>query len=89
MKCQVLIDWLTFLVKETDLSKVSGSYHSLIPNGGCHYDLTVNSNGSDSKKLMEALQESKLAIAIMSKGLLPTADTLSSCGASPRTANFW
>ena len=46
----------------------SGSYHSLIPNGGRHYGLTVTSIGRDGKKLVEALQEGKLVIAIMSKG---------------------
>lgn len=46
----------------------SGSYHSLITNGGRHYGLTVTSIGRDGKKLVEALQLGKLVIAIMSKG---------------------
>ena len=46
----------------------SGSYQSLIPDGGRHYGLTVTSIGWDGKKLVEALQEGKLVIAIMSKG---------------------
>ena len=46
----------------------SGSYQSLIPNGGRHYGLTVTNIGRDGKKLVEALQSGKLAIAIMSKG---------------------
>ena len=46
----------------------SGSYQSLIPDGGRHYGLTVTSIGRDGKKLVEALQEGKLVIAIMSKG---------------------
>lgn len=46
----------------------NGSYHSLIPNGGQHYGLTVTSIGWDGKKLVEALQSGKLVIAIMSKG---------------------
>ncbi len=46
----------------------SGSYHSLITNGGRHYGLTVTSIGRDGKRLVEALQEGKLVIAIMSKG---------------------
>ena len=50
------------------LCEGSGSYHSLIPNGGRHYGLTVTSIGRDGKKLVEALQEGKLVIAIMSKG---------------------
>lgn len=50
------------------LCEGSGSYHSLIPNGGRHYGLTVTSIGRDGKKLVEALQSGKLVIAIMSKG---------------------
>ena len=46
----------------------SGSYHSLIPNGGRHYGLTVTSIRRDGKKLVEALQSGKLVIAIMSQG---------------------
>lgn len=46
----------------------SGSYHSLITNGGRHYGLTVTSIGRDGKKLVEALQSGKLVVAIMSKG---------------------
>ena len=54
------------------LCEGSGSYHSLIPNGGRHYGLTVTSIGQDGKKLVEALQEGKLVIAIMSKGHFTT-----------------
>jgi len=50
----------------------NGSYHSLIPNGGEHYGLTVTGIGNNSKKLVEALKEGKLAIAIMSKGHFTT-----------------
>ena len=50
------------------LCEGSGSYHSLIPNGGRHYGLTVTSIGRDGKQLVEALQSGKLVIAIMSKG---------------------
>lgn len=46
----------------------NGSYHSLIPAGGAHYGLTVTGIGNNSKKLVEALQEGKLVIAIMTKG---------------------
>jgi len=46
----------------------SGSYQSLIPEGGRHYGLTVTSIGRDGKKLVEALKQGKLVIAIMSKG---------------------
>lgn len=46
----------------------NGSYHSLIPNGGAHYGLKVEGIGRDGRKLAAALEEGKLAIAIMSKG---------------------
>ena len=46
----------------------NGSYHSLIPSGGAHYGLTVTGIGNNSKKLVDALKEGKLVIAIMSKG---------------------
>lgn len=55
-------------VENGGLCEGSGSYHSLIPNGGRHYGLTVTNIGRDGKKLVEALQKGKLAIAIMSKG---------------------
>ena len=50
----------------------NGSYHSLIPNGGEHYGLTVAKIGKDSKKLVEALESGKLVIAIMSPGHFTT-----------------
>ena len=43
----------------------NGSYHSLIPNGGAHYGLTVTGIGNDSKRLVDALKNGKLVIAIM------------------------
>ena len=46
----------------------NGSYHSLMPDGGAHYGLTVTGIGNDPEKLVEALKEGKLVIAIMSKG---------------------
>ena len=45
-----------------------GSYHSLMTEGGAHYGLKVEGIGRDAKKLVAALEEGKLAIAIMSKG---------------------
>ncbi len=50
----------------------NGSYHSLIPNGGEHYGLTVTKIGRDSKQLVEALESGKLVIAIMSAGHFTT-----------------
>lgn len=50
----------------------NGSYHSLIPNGGQHYGLTVDKIGKDSKKLVEALESGKLVIAIMAPGHFTT-----------------
>ncbi len=61
-------DTAQWSVANGGLCEGSGSYHSLIPNGGRHYGLTVTSIGRDGKKLVEALQEGKLVIAIMSKG---------------------
>ncbi len=61
-------DTAQWSVENGGLCEGSGSYHSLIPNGGRHYGLTVTSIGRDGKKLVEALQEGKLVIAIMSKG---------------------
>lgn len=46
----------------------NGSYHSLIPEGGRHYGLQVEGIGNDAKKLVQALEDGKLVIAIMSKG---------------------
>jgi len=46
----------------------NGSYHSLIPEGGEHYGLTVEAIGRDAEKLVEALKSGKLVIAIMSAG---------------------
>jgi hypothetical protein len=46
----------------------SGSYHSLIPEGGRHYGLTVEGIGRDGQKAADALASGKLIIAIMSKG---------------------
>jgi hypothetical protein len=46
----------------------NGSYHSLIPEGGAHYGLNVEGIGRDAKKLVQALEDGKLVIAIMTKG---------------------
>lgn len=46
----------------------SGSYRSLIPNGGAHYGLTVTGIGEDAGKLVQALEDGKLVIAIMARG---------------------
>lgn len=47
----------------------SGSSHSLMPNGGRHYGLKVEGAArSEGQKVVDALAEGKLVIAIMSKG---------------------
>jgi hypothetical protein len=46
----------------------NGSYHSLMTDGARHYGLTVEAIGNDGNKLVEALKDGKLAIAIMAKG---------------------
>ena len=61
-------DTAQWSVENGGLCEGSGSYHSLIPNGGRHYGLTVTSIGRNGQKLVEALQQGKLVIAIMSKG---------------------
>ena len=46
----------------------SGSRRTLITEGGAHYGLTVEPIGKDAAKLVEALKDGKLVIAIMVKG---------------------
>lgn len=46
----------------------NSSCHSLIPAGGRHYGLTVTGIGLSAKKLVQALEDGKLVIAIMSRG---------------------
>ncbi|MDR1330096.1 MAG: C39 family peptidase [Oscillospiraceae bacterium] len=46
----------------------SGSYRSLIPDGGEHYGLTVTGLGLDAEQAVESLKQGKLVIAIMAKG---------------------
>lgn len=45
-----------------------GSYHSLIPNGGEYYGLKVDGVGTNAEKIINALENGKLVIAIMGKG---------------------
>ena len=49
-------------------SEGSGSYRTLITEGGAHYGLTVEGIGHDAEKLVEALSSGKLVIAIMGPG---------------------
>ena len=46
----------------------SGSYHSLIPDGAAHWDVPCRGIGQSKKQLVQALQDGKLVIAIMSQG---------------------
>lgn len=46
----------------------SGSYHSLIPDGAAHYGVPCEGLGQSKSKLIEALQNGKLVIAIMDQG---------------------
>lgn len=57
----------TRIPRSVKVAEASG-YHSLIPDGGAHYGLTVTGIGNNSTKLVEALQDGKLVIALMSKG---------------------
>ena len=46
----------------------NGSYHSLIPAAGIHAGLTATRIGNDEEVLIDALEDDKLVVAIMSKG---------------------
>lgn len=46
----------------------SGSYHSLIPDGATHWGVPCRGIGRSKKQLVQALQDGKLVIAIMSRG---------------------
>lgn len=47
----------------------NGSYHSLIPAAAKHYNLKVEGAGiQEAQKIVDALEDGKLVIAIMSKG---------------------
>ena len=46
----------------------SGSYHSLIPDGATHWGVPCRGIGQSKKQLVQALQDGKLVIAIMSRG---------------------
>lgn len=46
----------------------SGSYHSLIPDGAAHWGVPCRGIGQSKKQLVQALQNGKLVIAIMSQG---------------------
>lgn len=46
----------------------SGSYHSLIPDGAAHWGVPCRGIGQSRKLLIQALQDGKLVVAIMSQG---------------------
>ena len=46
----------------------SGSYHSLIPNSAKAFGLNVEGLGNDKAKVVEALNNGKLVVALMGKG---------------------
>lgn len=47
----------------------SGSYHSLIPGAAAHWNLPVSGcSASEPQRILDALAEGKLVVAIMSKG---------------------
>jgi hypothetical protein len=55
------------------LCEGSGSYHSLIPEGGRHFGLTVEGCTADEpQRIVDALSSGKLVIAIMGKGTFTT-----------------
>lgn len=46
----------------------NGSYHSLIPNAGLAYDLTVSELGTSQSAVFETLENGGMVVAIMSAG---------------------
>jgi len=55
------------------LCEGSGSYHSLIPEGGRHFGLTVEGcTVSEPQRIVDALASGKLVIAIMGPGTFTT-----------------
>lgn len=55
-------------VKTDHRCEGSGSYHSLIPDGAAHWGVPCRGIGQSKKQLVQALQNGKLVIAIMSQG---------------------
>ncbi len=55
-------------VKTDHRCEGSGSYHSLIPDGAAHWGVPCRGIGQSKKQLVQALQNGKLVIAIMSRG---------------------
>ena len=49
-------------------AKGSGSYHSLIPNCAKAFGLNAEGLGNDKSKVVDALNNGKLVVALMSKG---------------------
>ena len=67
----------------------SGSYHSLIPNAAKAWGLNVEGcTASEPQRILDALSDGKLVVAIITKGHLPLAGTSLSFGAY-RTDRFW
>lgn len=58
----------TWSVKTGHRCEGSGSYHSLIPDGAAHWGVPCRGIGQSKKQLVQALQDGKLVIAIMSRG---------------------
>ena len=61
--------------------KGSGSYHALIPGAAENWGLAVSGcSPSEPQRILDALADGKLVVAIMSKGHFQAAVTLSCCG---------
>lgn len=60
-----MCDWS---VKNGYYAVGSGSYHSLIPNCAKAFGLNVEGLGNDKAKVIDALNNGKLVVALMSKG---------------------
>lgn len=71
------------------LCEGSGSYHSLIPNGGRHYGLTVTALAGMGKSWWRPCKRVSWLSPSCPRATLPTADILSFSGASLLTASSW
>ncbi|MDO4315046.1 MAG: C39 family peptidase [Oscillospiraceae bacterium] len=68
----------------------SGSYHTLIPSVAKAWGLPVEGcTASEPQRIVDALNEGKLVVALMTKATLPNPDTSSSCGAFRTVRSWW
>ena len=63
-----IYDMCNWSVENGYYAKGSGSYHSLIPNSAKAFGLNAEGLGNDKAKVVDALNNGKLVVALMSKG---------------------